>query len=154
MKIQTLIDPARIHLDLEAEGLGDALALVSRLTARELNVSDEVIVEKLLEREALGSTSIGGGFAIPHCKLPGIGGIVITLARFREPIPFGKENPEPVRFLFVVLSPPDHPALHLQALSQIARTLKSERARQLLLEAPDSSAIIDILERVGEGETL
>lgn len=152
MKIQTLIDPAEVHLDLEASTLDEALKTISELTAPTLNLAADVIAKGLLERESLGSTTVGGGFAIPHCKLRGVKNIVIVLGRFREAVPFGGPNGGGVRFVFVVLSPPDHPAVHLQALSQIARTLKSEDIRNQLLAAEDREEAIEILYRAAEGE--
>ena len=150
MKIQTLIDPAEVHLDLQASTLVEALTMVSELTAPTVNLPAEVIAQGLSDREAMGSTAIGGGFAIPHCKLRGVKGIVIVLARFRNAIPFGNSEGEGVRFVFVVLSPPDHPALHLQALSQIARTLKSDDIRRRLMEVEDPAEAAEILNGVIE----
>ncbi|RLE27173.1 MAG: transcriptional regulator [Acidobacteria bacterium] len=154
MKIQTLIDPAQVFLDLQASSLEDALTTISELAAPSLRLPAEVIARGLLEREALGSTAIGGGFAIPHCKLRGVNGIAITLARFREAIAFGPSDEENVRFVFMVLSPPDQPALHLQALSQIARTLKSEDIRRQLLEVDDPADIVEVVRLVTEGGRL
>jgi len=152
MKIQTLIDPAHVHLDLDASTLVEALALVSDLTAPVVNLPAEEVERGLSEREALGSTAIGGGFAIPHCKLRGLSGIVVTLARFRSPVPFGSPEADGVRFVFVVLSPPDQPALHLQALSQIARTLKSETIRLRLLKVEEPAEVVEIVKRAADGE--
>jgi len=154
MKIQTLIDPALVHLGLEASTLDDALSIVSELMAPAVALNTEVVAKGLAEREALGSTAIGGGFAIPHCKLRGVKDLVIVLARFTKPIPFGAPQGEDVRFLFVVLSPPDHPAVHLQALSQIARTLKSEAIRRRLLEIEDPAEIVEIVKGNADGEHL
>ncbi len=154
MKIQTLINSDNVHLSLEASDRDEALKIVSELTSSTVKLSAEVVVQGLLEREALGSTAIGGGFAIPHCKLRGLNGIAITLARFRTPVAFGSPEGEGVRFLFVVLSPPDQPALHLQALSQIARTLKSDAIRHRLLEVEDPIEVIDIVKRTADGESL
>lgn len=154
MKIQTLINPDHVHLDLEASNLVEALKIVSDLAAPTVNLPAEEVARGLAEREALGSTAIGGGFAIPHCKLRGLSGIVITLARFRNPVAFGSPEGESVEFMFVVLSPPDQPALHLQALSQIARTLKSENIRRRLLEVHDGAEVVEFVKRAADGETL
>lgn len=154
MKIQTLIDPAQVHLDLQARNLEEALTILSDLAAPSLKLPAETVAQGLMERESLGSTAIGGGFAIPHCKLRGVSGIAITLARFREGVAFGSPEEEGVRFVFVVLSPPDQPALHLQALSQIARTLKSESIRSQLLEVEDTAEIVEVVKRATEGGRL
>jgi mannitol/fructose-specific phosphotransferase system IIA component (Ntr-type) len=154
MKIQTLIDPSQVHLNLDAATLEEALNIVSEFTAPAVHLSSEAVAEGLLEREKLGSTAIGGGFAIPHCKLRGVKDLVIILARFRKSVPFGTPHGEDVRFLFVVLSPPDHPAVHLQALSQIARTLKSEEIRRRLMEVQEPAEIVEIVKGAADGEHL
>ena len=154
MKIQTLIDPDQVHLDLEASNLIEALKIVSEFAAPTVNLPADEVARGLAEREALGSTAIGGGFAIPHCKLRGLSGIVITLARFRNSVAFGSPEGERVEFMFVVLSPPDQPALHLQALSQIARTLKSENIRRRLLEVHDRAEVVELVKRAADGEIL
>ncbi len=154
MKIQTLINSDDVHLSLEASDRDEALKIVSDLTASTVKLPAEVVAQGLLEREALGSTAIGGGFAIPHCKLRGLNGIAVTLARFLAPVAFGSPEGEGVRFLFVVLSPPDQPALHLQALSQIARTLKSDVIRHRLLEVEDPVEVVEIVKRAADGESL
>lgn len=154
MKIKALIDPAQVHLGLQASSLEEALTIVSELAAPALKLPADAVARGLLEREGLGSTAIGGGFAIPHCKLRGVTGIAITLARFQEGVDFGSAEEEGVRFVFVVLSPPDQPALHLQALSQIARTLKSEDIRRQLLEVDDRAEIVEVVKRATEGGRL
>lgn len=154
MKIQTLIESDHVYLDLEAVNLAEALGFLADLMATDVGLPSEEIAHGLSEREELGSTAIGGGFAIPHCKLNGLSGIVIALARFRNPIHFEPSGTEDVRFVFVVLSPPDRPALHLQALSQIARTLKSDEIRTRLLEAEDQAEIVEIVKKATDGGNL
>lgn len=153
MKIQTLIDPTDVYLDLEPSTLVEALTMVSELAAPTLGLASGVIAQGLLDRESLGSTAVGGGFAIPHCKIRGIKNIVILLARFCQPVAFNGPQGEAVRFVFVVLSPPDHPAVHLQVLSQIARTLKNEDIRKDLMGVDDEEEAVSILNRDTEGDS-
>ena len=117
MKIHKLINPENVYLDLGASDVKSALAAVSDVFAPVLDLEPERVVEALVEREELGSTSVGEGFAIPHCKTQGLDQIGIALARFTDGIDFGGTGHDPVSFVFVVLSPPDQPAAHLQVLS-------------------------------------
>ena len=154
MKIQSLINPARVFLDLEVCDAQSAIeALSERLVeGSDLSLSD--VSEGLLEREKLGSTSVGGGFAIPHCKLAGLRDLVVGLARFASSVPFGDPSGAAVQFVFVVLSPPDQPALHLQVLSQIARILKDEEVRSQLLKAPSVQAAVGVVQQAAGKEGL
>jgi mannitol/fructose-specific phosphotransferase system IIA component (Ntr-type) len=108
-----------------------------------------------VEREELGSTSVGNGFAIPHCKLATLDAIVVALARFTDGVDFGNSGKhEPVRFFFVVLSPPDQPTEHLQVLSQIARILKSTELREQLLKASKPADVVASIQRAADLEGL
>ena len=154
MKIHRLIDPDNVYFDLEASDVNSALAAVADVFSPVVGLDPELVVQALVEREGLGSTSVGEGFAIPHCKTQGLRQIAIALARFREGVDFGGTDHDPVSFAFVVLSPPDQPAAHLQVLSQIARVLKRRELRTELLSAADATEAVKAICRVAEEEGL
>jgi len=154
MKIHKLIEPENVFLDLDAEDISSALRAVAAKMAPALGLDGPEVVGALLEREALGSTSVGDGFAIPHCKIQGLNHIAIALARLPGPVGFGPDADQPVSFLFVVLSPPDQPAAHLQVLSQIARVLKRGDLRTELLVAVDRNAVVDAICQTADSEGL
>lgn len=154
MKIHKLIEPNNVFLDLRASDAESALQAVSDVFAPSLDLDPDEVVEALLERERLGSTSIGGGFAIPHAKIQGLRRIAIAVARFAEPVPFGGDNGDGVGLAFVVLSPPDQPAAHLQVLSQIARVLKRGELRSGLMEVEGSEELTQAICRAAEAEGL
>ena len=154
MKIHKLIEPENVFLDLAGSDARSALGAVASVLAGPLDLDSEEVAGALLEREGLGSTSVGEGFAIPHCKIDSLEKIVIGLARFDPPVPFGDSTQQPVAFMFVVLSPPDHPAAHLQVLSQIARVLKRRDLRAALLAAADAEGVTKTLCEAAEAEGL
>jgi mannitol/fructose-specific phosphotransferase system IIA component (Ntr-type) len=154
VKIRELIEPEHVLLGLEANDLVDALEAVARRISTTIGVEPRAIVRELLERERLGSTSVGEGFAIPHCKLGGLAHIAVFLARFDRPVEFSDPAERPVRFLFVVLSPPDQPAAHLQVLSQIARVLKRSELRAALLGAVSGEVAVALVRAAAEAEGL
>lgn len=149
-----MVDPAQVFLDLDADSMADALGEVANRLAERAGVPERAVLEGLLDRERLGTTSVGGGFAIPHCKLVGIDTIRLGLARFNGGVEFDGANGDPIRFLFVVLSPPDQPAAHLQVLSQIARVLKRRELRDDLLQASTAGEVVDAIQRFAETEGL
>ena len=154
MKIHNLIQQENVYLGLEADDVRSALASVSSLFAPGLGLEVGEVVEALIERESLGSTSVGEGFAIPHCKIQGLPQIAIALARLKAGVPFGSDGQDPVSFFFVVLSPPDQPAAHLQVLSQIARVFKRQDLRAELLSAASAEDVAAALSRTAESEGL
>jgi PTS system nitrogen regulatory IIA component len=97
--------------------LGASLAALVGLEAR-------AIVERLIEREKLGSTGFGGGVAIPHAKLNGLGQVTGLFAKLVQPIDFAAVDDLPVDLVFVLLSPTDAGAAHLKALARVSRRLR------------------------------
>jgi mannitol/fructose-specific phosphotransferase system IIA component (Ntr-type) len=154
MKIHKLINPDNVYLDLVASDVQTALAAVADAFASVVGVDSGQVLKALVEREGLGSTSVGDGFAIPHCKTQGLRQIAIALARYNEGIDFGGSDGTPVTFAFVVLSPPDQPAAHLQVLSQIARVLKRQDLRTELKTAADASEVVEAICTAAQEEGL
>jgi mannitol/fructose-specific phosphotransferase system IIA component (Ntr-type) len=100
MKIHKLINSENVFLDLAAADVESALAAVANVFSPCLSLEPQGVIEALVEREELGSTSVGDGFAIPHCKTQGLRQIAIALARFNDGVDFGGSGHDPVRFVF------------------------------------------------------
>jgi len=154
MKIQNIIEAEHVLLDLEGREIVEAVEAVAGRVAPGIGLKPKTVVDALLERERLGSTTVGDGFAIPHCKIAELKEIAVFLARFATPVDFGAADDQPVSFFFVVLSPPDQPAAHLQILSQIARVLKRTEVRKRLLEASDADEAVAALRDAADTEGL
>jgi mannitol/fructose-specific phosphotransferase system IIA component (Ntr-type) len=154
VKLQRLINVDHVYLGLDAENAETALEAVAERVGREVSVPASRIVRALLDRERMGSTSVGDGFAIPHCKLNGLNTIFIALARLDDAIDFKAPDGRGIEFIFVVLSPPDQPAAHLQVLSQIARVLKRTELRRSLLKASSPEAVVEAIQEVAREEGL
>ena len=114
---------------------------------------DRGFLASVLEaREAMGSTGIGDGIAIPHVRNPillHVSEPVITLCLLRRAVDFGAIDARPVHALFSVVSP-NVPA-HLRILAQIAFILRDPELRRLLRERANTSAILERV-RVVEGQ--
>ncbi|WP_420138597.1 PTS sugar transporter subunit IIA [Sphingomonas sp.] len=85
-----------------------------------------LIMERLLDRERLGSTGFGGGVAIPHGKMEGSDRVTGLVARLASPIEFQAIDDMPVDLVFVLLSPPDAGVEHLKALARVSRKLRDK----------------------------
>lgn len=83
------------------------------------------LVTRLIERERLGCTGLGGGVAIPHCKLRDLAEVVVAVASTERPIDFGASDGIPVTLIFLVASPAEAASPHLQALASISRLLRA-----------------------------
>jgi mannitol/fructose-specific phosphotransferase system IIA component (Ntr-type) len=153
VKLTELVDQGHVSLDLTTDGPETVLRTIAQRPAADLAMPVDKVAAALEDREQLGSTSVGGGFAIPHCKLDGLKRVSVWLARLDgDGVEFGALDTNPVRFFFVVLSPPDQPAAHLQVLSQVARILKRDTVRSDLLAAGDTDTILEIVHDAAAAE--
>ena len=150
MSLASLTRPELIFLDLPAGSREEVLrALAARLAAAGLVPSGEELYERLWERELLGSTGIGNGVAIPHCKLPGLRDGVVAVGRVPAGVDFHAVDGRPVRVFFLVISPSEAPGEHLKILAAISRWIRADQHAGALLEAADRETLFGLL--AGEG---
>ncbi len=122
--------------------------LIERLSAeagRLLARDPAAIRDTLAAREALGSTGLGSGIAIPHGKLPGLTRVSALFARLETPIEFDAVDDQPVDLVMVLLAPLGAGAEHLKALSRVARLLRGEACVDELRRAEDPAKFYEIL---------
>jgi PTS system nitrogen regulatory IIA component len=145
LRLASLTRPELIFPDLPGQDRAVVLRELARRIAGQGLVRDpEDLFHKLWEREQLGSTGIGSGIAIPHCKLPGLSHGVVAIGMVPGGVDFGAADGQPVKLLFLVLSPSASPAEHLQVLATISRWIKGNAER--ILELRDPAAVVDLLE--------
>lgn len=141
-----LVDERRILPDVAGTTRDEAIAEMSAALAENGAVSDGPdLARRLIERERMGSTGLGGGLAIPHCKLREIDDVVLAVGVSRRGIDFGAADGQPVRLVFLVLSPADAPALHLQALARISRVIRVPGVLEKVSEAATPGEIATAL---------
>ena len=141
-----LVDSRLVFADLPGATREDVLReLSARIGALGLVPDPDALVLRLLEREKLGCTGLGGGIAIPHCKLADLDDVVIALATTAALIDFGAPDGVPVRVFFLVVSPAYAAAAHLQALARISRLLRTPGVADALREAGSVERLRDVL---------
>ncbi len=139
MQIREILHPTMVISDLEADTKEDALRIVAERLCKHSHVTTTVdhVLTALLNREALGSTGVGQGVAIPHAKLPGLDELVACFARAPKGVPFAAIDQKPANLLFVLLVPENSAGAHLKALARISRLLKDQGFRETLLKTED-----------------
>lgn len=150
MRLGTLTRPELIFSGLPGGDSRQALrALADQVAARGMVRNGEELFQKLWEREQLGSTGIGSGIAIPHCKLAGLRSGIVAVGLSPAGVDFGAVDGQPVRILFLVISPAESPAEHLQILAALSRWIKTEHHARKILELQDPQAVYDFLQAEG-----
>jgi PTS system nitrogen regulatory IIA component len=125
---------------------GVLMEMSAFLKKRDKIAKDKDLYEKLLGREELGSTAIGDGVAIPHCKMKGVKNPIVMLAISDSGIDFHSLDGKPSYIFFLVVTSPDNPSVNLQILAAIAHLVrKAKRVLKKIQEAKDIDKILDIL---------
>ncbi len=123
-------------------------SILDRLTERFAGVYglDPVLVlERLEEREKLGSTGFGRGVAIPHARISDLGRPVAVFLRLDSPVAFDAADGMPVDMVFGLLSPEAAGAAHLHALAAISRMMRDDKLHAALGEATNAEALYALL---------
>jgi PTS system nitrogen regulatory IIA component len=133
--------------ELESENVESILKEMVKFLKKNDKISKEKeLFEKLVQRENLGTTAIGEGIAIPHCKLKGVKNPVVMLAISKKSADFCSLDGKPSHIFFLVVSSPDNPTLNLQILAAIAHLVrKSGSLAKKVLKAKNISAILDVI---------
>lgn len=95
----------------------------------------------LIEREKLGSTAVGDGVAIPHCRLEGCDKITGSLFVLEHPIDFLAHDDQFVSVMFVLLVPASETTEHLATLGMLAERFQIEGYRKDLIGAKDNAEL-------------
>lgn len=120
-------------------------ALSERLVEQGVVEDGDELYRRLWEREKLGSTGIGSEVAIPHCKMEDVDRVHVAVGLCPQGVDFAACDDRPVRLIFVVVSPVDSAAAHLQSLSAISRWVRADDHLKKILRLDDREAIFDFL---------
>jgi len=105
------------------------------------SASQDAIFSGLIERERLGSTGIGEGVAIPHCRLDDLDKAVGLFIKLCQPIDFDAIDREPVDLVFALVVPADSCDQHLNTLAQLAELFSVKANRDSLRQCQDSQSL-------------
>ena len=102
------------------------------------------ILDQLIAREKLGSTGMGQGIAIPHCRVTECVEPLGAILTLEEAIPFDAPDDQPVDLLFILLVPKEAHQQHLDILAEIARLFSQEDLCERLRAARDNHSLYNI----------
>lgn len=141
----TFLRPGAVVAALPVAGKKPLFQALGGLAEQIYGIDERKVVERLTERERLGSTGFGGGIAIPHGKIDGLTEVVGLFAQLAQPIDFSAVDDMPVDLVFMLLSPIDAGADHLKALAQVSRALRDKAFVAKLRGAASDDALTALL---------
>jgi len=148
MKIMDILIRDAVILDLAVQGKRDVLVQMSNALAKaEPRIEAARLIEVLEQREALQSTGIGEGVAIPHGKLGGLDRLVASFARCPAGVDFDSIDRRPTHHFFLLVVPEHSGGQYLKALARISRFFRDAAFRQHLAAARSPEDILHAIEQ-------
>lgn len=150
MHPSSFITPAGVRARQNASSKKRLLELAAT-TVTEVNpgLDQRTVFNAFMARERLGSTGIGHGVAIPHCRCGGCLQPIGVLITLESGIEFDAPDDAPVDILVGLVVPEEQNALHLEMLAALAETLESAEFRDQLRGSDDNHALHAVLRAAG-----
>jgi nitrogen PTS system EIIA component len=137
MRLAEHLSPSRI-LALEGCTKDDVLRELVTVAAAEADVgSHDGLLQAIFDREAILSTGIGLGIAVPHAKLGSVDDFVVTLGISRAGVDFGAIDEKPAHVVVLIAAPEGRQRDYLGLLAQVTVTLKDAETREKIIAAVD-----------------
>jgi PTS system nitrogen regulatory IIA component len=147
MKIMDILVVDAVILNLGVRTKREVLAEMAAALAKvEPQIDADRLLEVLIEREALQSTGIGEGVAIPHGKMAGLDRLVASFARSPEGVDFESIDGQPTHHFFLLVVPEHSGGQYLKALARISRFFRDAAFRQALKEGETLEDVIRAIE--------
>ena len=142
MDIKSFLLPERTQCRIPVTSKKRAIEEVSRrISATNRLLDADEVYSHLIAREKIGTTALGHGIAIPHCRLNACDEIIGAMFSLEDGVDFDAFDNDPVRVLFVLLVPTQEVDEHLQVLATLASKFDQEEYRTSLFEAKTDEAL-------------
>ena len=133
MNITDVLSPERTCCSVPGVSKKRVLEFIANFLSENTSfINADQLYQELISRERLGSTGIGEGIALPHCRLTGCSKITGLLLKLESSVDFDAIDGQPVDLVFALIVPDEQNEEHLQTLSAIAELLQSSEVRQQL----------------------
>ena len=131
------------HADIRTKE--DLFKYIAENIEKNSDVPKGVLFKSITERETYGSTGIGKGVAVPHCRIKDSKNVVIQIISLANPIPYGSGDGEDVNLVFTLVVPEGNNLLYLKLISRISILCSSEKIRAGLVAAQNPEKMIDLI---------
>jgi mannitol/fructose-specific phosphotransferase system IIA component (Ntr-type) len=135
VKLSDILKPERISLSLKSQSRDGVLKELIGLSSLG-EKAQQILLVNLKQREELGSTGIGKGVAIPHCRSLLLNSLTLIVGRSKNGVDFDSIDKKPARLFFLIIAPPHDPQnQYLITLGKIAQLAKGMSATDPLFTA-------------------
>ncbi|MFW5742696.1 MAG: PTS sugar transporter subunit IIA [Spirochaetota bacterium] len=140
-----MLDESCVKLEIAARRKPEIIRELVEVLASAGKISDaDEVTRRVVEREEMTTTGIGGGIAIPHCLSAAAPETTLAFGRSTRGAKFDAVDKRPVRLFFLMVGPPGAHNDHLRLLSRLARYLHDPELKQTLLDAEDAATVVSV----------
>lgn len=142
MQLQSILSPERTIVGVPGTSKKRVLENIAEIICEDVSyLSSDELFKALTARERLGSTGIGEGIAIPHCRIADCTSTIGSLVRLETPVDFEAIDDKPIDILFVLLVPEEANDEHLLTLKTLAELFSQSDFRDSLRNAENAQAL-------------
>lgn len=146
MTISALLSPELIFINPDISSKKRLLEFLANTISEKFSLSQTSIYGNLLDRERLGSTGLGKGFAIPHARLSKLDTTIGCFIRLEQAVNFESMDQQPVDLVFCIIIPEHATDEHLQILSSLAKIFSQDQIRADIRNAKSADQIVGIID--------
>ena len=148
MRMKDLLGTDSICLDGDADTKQEVITQMVRLMAKRGNINNLEKYEKgVLAREKEGTTGVGEGIAIPHCKSDAVDAPGLAAMILPKGVDYDALDGEPVYIVFLIAAPDTKDNVHLDVLSKLSVLLMDEEFTKALQKARTPEEFLEIMDR-------
>ena len=148
MKLSEFINKDSIFLDIRAESQKNVFKILGNIFSKKNKTLSSLIIDKLNERERLGSTSVGNGIAIPHTKIDGINETQVIFLKLKDGVDFSASDGKKIDLVFSIIAPENSESDHLLILSSISNFVRKKQNIDRLRGSTNMEEILFLFSKI------
>ena len=148
MKLSEFINKDSIFLDVHAESQKNVFKILGNIFSKKNKTLSSLIIDKLNERERLGSTSVGNGVAIPHTKIDGINETQVIFLKLKDGVDFSASDGKKIDLVFSIIAPENSESDHLLILSSISNFIRKKQKIDRLRGSSNMEEILFLFSKI------
>jgi len=146
MQLTEIIDVNCIKVSMQANHKNQVITELIDLLDQNHKIKDrEIVLKAVFEREAIRSTGVGQGFALPHAKTSAVDSLIMALGKTQTPVDFDSIDGQPVTMIVLLLSPSDQTGPHIQAIARISRLMTDRKLREKLWKSNSPQELFQLI---------
>jgi nitrogen PTS system EIIA component len=147
MELGEFFDKSAVSLDLQATTKDEILKELIALLGLD-EKSENILYKMLKRRENLGSTGVGRGIAIPHCRSLVVNKLRLAFGRKPAGVEYGAIDNRPVHYFFLIVAPPlEVSNQYLPVLGKLAQFAKEPETAQRLEEVGTPEDFLELFQQ-------